>query len=81
MTRKDYEMLAACLKAERDDMAGLTDRGMGTVRRALNSLELRITLELELDNSQFDGKRFADASGFDGTLPSTDTSVGERGVW
>ena len=87
MTRKDYELIATCLQAEREDWpeTPATQTSHERVeckaaRMALNGFELRIQNELEIDNPNFNRKRFADASGFDGKLPQPET-VGERGVW
>ena len=77
--RYHYQLVAECIKAERDSWPhhAAGERG---ANRALNGVVLRLALEFELNNTRFDRVQFADAAGFTGTLPPTDRSVGARGA-
>ena len=59
MSRRDFEMIAACLACERaDSYRARTDAIGETMRATLDSLAERLALECEMTNPRFDRERF-----------------------
>lgn len=54
MTKKDYDLIAACIGASQ---ANLPDEYM---QKGIQDLTSRLELELELDNPKFDINKFRD---------------------
>ena len=74
MTRKDYELIAATMKAAlvdvRADMdnANLSEKGRAVLAgesAGIKSVALRLADQLRQDNPRFEWKRFMVACGFD----------------
>lgn len=62
MSRKDYELIAAALRAEMDLFKGETSPFALTQRATIIAIAQRIALSLSEDNPRFNSERFLEAA-------------------
>jgi hypothetical protein len=62
MTKKDYDLIAACLGgAYARNIVSTTFSPQQIATSAIDDIKRRLMLELELDNPRFDGAKFSAA--------------------